>query len=251
MTPNHFDDDNYWANVEPFMFGDDRWAQAQQDARDVLNLTSVCPPAKILDLACGPGRHTHAFARLGHSVRAVDRSPHFIERANARTPMVLNQSIEYVLSDICSLPRQNGPRLAVMLFNSFGYSSSKDNSKLMKHIRDIIDDDCCFLISVAGKELIARDFRNLTSKMIDGRELKRRSEISAGWTHLTQHWTITEAGAESKQHTTVQELYSGIELSDLLRRSGFSTVQLFGDLKGRPYDNGATELVALARNDGP
>jgi SAM-dependent methyltransferase len=33
----------------------------------------LAPPGKVLDLACGMGRHAHHFAALGHPVLAVDR----------------------------------------------------------------------------------------------------------------------------------------------------------------------------------
>ena len=34
------------------------------------------PPGRVLDLACGGGRHAKHFAALGHAVTAVDREPH-------------------------------------------------------------------------------------------------------------------------------------------------------------------------------
>ena len=38
-----------------------------------------------------------------------------------------------------------------------------------------------------------------------------------------------------------------LELDSLLREAGFGSVKLFGDLKGRSYDQDAGRLVALAR----
>jgi SAM-dependent methyltransferase len=35
----------------------------------------LAPGSRVLDLACGPGRHARALAALGHRVEAVDRDP--------------------------------------------------------------------------------------------------------------------------------------------------------------------------------
>lgn len=39
----------------------------------------MIPPGRVLDVACGGGRHARFLARLGYSVTAVDREPQVIE----------------------------------------------------------------------------------------------------------------------------------------------------------------------------
>src|SRR2546427_1722798 len=41
-------------------------------------------PTRILDLACGQGRHAIELARRGYDVTGVDLSPYLLEVANAR-----------------------------------------------------------------------------------------------------------------------------------------------------------------------
>lgn len=42
-------------------------------------------------------------------------------------------------------------------------------------------------------------------------------------------------------------LYSAVELHDLLRRTGFDEVEIYGDFDGSSYDENAEKLVAVAR----
>ncbi len=54
---------------------------------------------RILDLACGYGRHALAFARRGFSVVGVDITPAYVEDAN-RTAAAEQLPVEFLLSDI-------------------------------------------------------------------------------------------------------------------------------------------------------
>lgn len=45
-------------------------------------------------------------------------------------------------------------------------------------------------------------------------------------------------------------LYSAVELASLLRECGFASTTVYGDLQGRPYDQEAALLVAVARTPG-
>jgi len=47
-------------------------------------LLALRPPARILDLACGQGRHTIELARRGYQVTGVDLSTYLLDVAAAR-----------------------------------------------------------------------------------------------------------------------------------------------------------------------
>ena len=46
-----------------------------QPSRWVSRFAPLVPAGRVLDLACGGGRHARLFASLGHPVLAVDRDP--------------------------------------------------------------------------------------------------------------------------------------------------------------------------------
>ncbi|MBF9034857.1 methyltransferase domain-containing protein [Rhodobacterales bacterium HKCCE2091] len=47
-------------------------------------LDGLAPPARILDLGCGPGIHAARMAAAGHVVTGIDASPGFVAAARAR-----------------------------------------------------------------------------------------------------------------------------------------------------------------------
>jgi 2-polyprenyl-3-methyl-5-hydroxy-6-metoxy-1,4-benzoquinol methylase len=69
-----FENDDFWRTFYPFMFADERFAATPDEVDRILALTQ-CSGGNVLDLCCGPGRHSVELARRGFQVTGVDRSP--------------------------------------------------------------------------------------------------------------------------------------------------------------------------------
>ncbi len=50
------------------------------------DVLALGPGSRLLDVGCGPGRHAHAFARLGVEVHGVDISATFVDLATRDAP---------------------------------------------------------------------------------------------------------------------------------------------------------------------
>ena len=77
---------------------------------------------RLLDVACGTGRHAAEFARLGWRVTGVDYSPDLLEHARGRS-----SEIDWHEQDMRELDVPGDPFDAVTcLFDSIGYPQSDD-----------------------------------------------------------------------------------------------------------------------------
>jgi len=68
-----FADESIWKDLYPFTFPESAFAVGDEQVEKILRLTGV-GRGKVLDLCCGPGRHTVALAKRGVAVTAVDRT---------------------------------------------------------------------------------------------------------------------------------------------------------------------------------
>jgi ubiquinone/menaquinone biosynthesis C-methylase UbiE len=75
-------------------------------------------PWKLMDVACGTGRHALEFAELGHEVTGVDYSPDLLELAHRNA----GDRVRLLEQDMRELEVDGGPFDAVTcLFDSIGY----------------------------------------------------------------------------------------------------------------------------------
>ena len=77
-----FADESFWEELYPFLFSAERRAAAPGEIDAVLALIDD-RPATLLDLCCGPGRHSVACAKRGIAVTGVDRSAFLLDKASA------------------------------------------------------------------------------------------------------------------------------------------------------------------------
>ena len=81
---------------------------------------------KILDLACGHGRHTVELARRGFSMTGQDLNAFFLHEAK-KAARRAEAKVRWVKSDIRQIPFQNEFDAVFNLFTAFGYFDSDDD----------------------------------------------------------------------------------------------------------------------------
>jgi ubiquinone/menaquinone biosynthesis C-methylase UbiE len=84
------------------------------------------PARRLVDLACGTGRHARALERLGHEVVGVDSSASMLEVARARGTAA-GSAVRFVEGDLRDLHVPGAPfDAATCLFDSIGYVQTNE-----------------------------------------------------------------------------------------------------------------------------
>ncbi|MFA4995602.1 MAG: class I SAM-dependent methyltransferase [Patescibacteria group bacterium] len=78
-------------------------ANLEKDTDFLVKALSLKQDDKILDIACGQGRHTNYLAQRGYHVDGTDFSEHLIKKAKESAVGLKGEKSEYFISDIMSL----------------------------------------------------------------------------------------------------------------------------------------------------
>jgi SAM-dependent methyltransferase len=241
-----FEDENFWRELYPYMFPPDRFSAATKEVECVLQLAHVTQGA-ILDLGCGPGRHSVEFAKRGFHVTGVDASRYLLERARERAEEFKVQ-VELVKDDMRHFRREAAFELVCILFTSFGYfEDDQENLQVVCNAHESLKPGGVLLIDVIGKERIARNWRDaLSSEFPDGTLLIQLPRVSRAWSRIASKWLLIR-DERSRTFQFEHTIFSARELQDLILSAGFETVEAFGNLQGAPYGLDAERLIAVAR----
>ncbi len=241
-----FENESFWRDTYALMFPEQRYLVAEEQVGNLIDLADF-KGHDVLDLCCGPGRHSVILAGLGYRVTGVDRTPFLLDKARARAREV-NVEIEWVLEDMRRFKRAEAFDLVINMFTSFGYFDDKqEDLQVLRNMHANLRPNGICVIDVIGKERLARIFTGTTSdENDDGTVLVQRHEIFDEWSRIRNEWILIKDGAV-KSYKFHHTIYSGQELKDRLMQAGFGDVVLYGDLLGNEYGYDSQRLIAVAR----
>ncbi len=203
------------------------------------------PGSRILDVACGRGRHARVFARRGYRVTGVDINPDVLEEARRRT-LREGLSVTYLQADMRNLPFASEFDGVINLFTSFGYFDTDE-----EHVRALTS--MCRALKPGG--WLVQDFLNASYVR---HHLVPHDERCYNGLHIVQERYIDEAGFLFKRITlrektrveTFVERVRLFELEDfkaMYRQAGLNLQACFGDYQGAPYRPDSPRLILYAR----
>ncbi|MDR1057938.1 MAG: class I SAM-dependent methyltransferase [Treponema sp.] len=263
-----FNDEYFWECYAPVMFDDKRWAEVSAAADGVTRLARLnlygadsggaekgARPAeregvKVLDLCCGFGRITAELARRGFTAAGVDLTESYLRTAREDAAHE-NLDIEYINADARSFRRPGAFDLAVNLYISFGYfEDPKDDRLMLRNVFESLKPGGTLIMETLGKEIAVRDFTRNEWFRRAGFLVLTEYEPVDSWGGLKNRWILIDSEGKRIEKTFTQRLYGATELRSLLRETGFSQVELYGNWDEAPYDEGAETLIAAARKQG-
>jgi ubiquinone/menaquinone biosynthesis C-methylase UbiE len=241
-----FENDSFWHDMYPHMFSETRLAMAVAEIEGIYALTNF-RGGRVLDLCCGPGRHSVELAKRGCQVTGVDRTPFLLEKAREKA-CADGVDVEWVEEDMRCFKRPEQYELAISMLTSLGYfDDPQEDILVLTNLYESLKAGGLCVMDMMGREILARDFHpTVSDKNADGSILVQRREVRDGWGRLHNERILIKGG-RAFTFSFHQRIFSGQELKEHMQRVGFQQVKLYGDLQGGEYDTKATRLVAVGR----
>lgn len=246
MKNSWYENDDFWETVAPLLFGENRWAATAMEVDQIVALLRVPATASILDMCCGPGRHALELARRHFCVTGVDRTAQYLEMAQKRAERE-GLSVEFVQEDMRHFCRPETFDGVLLVFTSFGYfEDPDDNRQVLVNVYTSLKKGGRLVIELMGKEVLARIFRERDWGEQDGVFHLEERKFNEDWSKIENRWIII-SDQTKKEFRFSHWIYSASELSALVKECEFSSVEVYGDLGGAPYDCTARRLVVVAQ----
>jgi len=199
----------------------------------ILNNTDISAGAKVLDMACGTGRHSILFAKKGFEVTAIDLSQNLLSIAK-RSALEEKVRIQFIRSDIRHFTLMNDFSLAVNLFTSFGYFETDDeNSKIIKNAYEHLTHKGYFVIDFLNRRFIENNLVAETNVEYKDRYISQKRRIEKD--RVIKQIAIRKNETEKIYHESVK-MYSKVELTNIISTAGFNIKAFFGDYSGNDFN---------------
>ena len=213
----------------------------------VLKRTGARPPAKVLDICCGIGRHSIELAGEGYDVTGVDLTRQFLTLAKGQAKKE-GLDIRFIRKAMDDLKDFQGKfDLVVNLFTSFGYYySRKKNESILKGMVSTVRPGGHFVIDInnlgnAINQFQQKDWHSLGDGfLLEQRELsKNKDKIKTDWIYLKKNLI--------KKYQFFLHLYTSGELKKMLKRAGLKDIRFFGSFEGKRVSAKSRRLIAVGR----
>ncbi|RSK31233.1 SAM-dependent methyltransferase [Hymenobacter metallilatus] len=189
------------------------------------------PTARLLDLACGKGRHSRYLSEQGFAVTGVDLSPHSIAAAR----QFGHERLHFQVHDMRD-PLPYGPfDLVLNLFTSFGYFEQEaENVVALRNAAAALRPGGKLVIDFLNTELTIKTLVTHETKTVDG-------TVYQLYRHFHNDFIVKEirfrddAGQEQYFEERVRALNQE-RFAEYFRMAGLRLAETLGDYQLGPFD---------------
>lgn len=198
---------------------------------------------KVLDLACGKGRHSVTLAHLGFDVTGLDISKNSIEHARQYE----SHNLKFHIHDM-RLPFNERFDGIFNFFTSFGYfENHEDNLKVLQSVSTMLNDDGTFVLDYLNVHHVKNNLVLTEKKTIDKIDFHISRTVKNGF--------IVKSIRVNDRQNNVNQLYfekvadfSKDDLSALLHKAGLTLSAVYGNYDLREFHpNSSPRLILVCK----
>jgi SAM-dependent methyltransferase len=239
---DYFDDD-FVRIYRPFLTP----RRTAREVAGVVEMLELPAGSRILDLACGWGRHAVALARMGYRITGVDASETLLRHA-ARRARSAGVEVEWVHGDVRVLPWREHFDAVVCLFSSLGYFlSDEEDLRALRAARDALRPGGRFLLDTMHRDAVVREFAERdwwTGENGEHVWVEREFDALAGVSHEWLRWRVPD-GAEGEKYHAIR-VRTATEWDRLLRQAQLEPEAWYGGWRQEPFTHRADKLIIVA-----
>ena len=213
--------------------------EAQQFIDNLVAHLQLKKESKLIDIACGKGRHATYFNKLGFDVIGVDLSENSITTAKQNE----NKKLQFFKHDMRNTFKANSFNVVTNLFTSFGYfEDKKDEQKAINAMAKNLKPDGILIIDFMNVKKVIDHLVNSEQKLIEqiifniSRKFKNN--------YIIKDISFSDNG----KNYHFQEKVRAITLSDFsnfISNAGMKIIDIFGNYKLEDFNAITSDRLIL------
>jgi SAM-dependent methyltransferase len=204
-------------------------SEAQKSLDSLALALDLAPNARVLDLACGKGRHSKYLAGKGYFVTGLDLSESSIEYAR----YFENERLEFFQHDMRKPFRSNYYDAVLNMFTSFGYfETDKEHLLALKNMQLNLKKDGKVLLDFFNSNWVRAHLVEWEEKQVDDIEFRIERKVEGGKVYKT----ISFDEGFQYRYTEMVRLFELADFQALFNACQLKITHTFGDYNLEEYD---------------
>ena len=213
--------------------------EAQVFIDNLIDYLQIHKGSKLIDIACGKGRHAKYFNKKGMDVVGVDLSQNSINTAKKDE----NKNLQFSAHDMRENYQENSFDIVTNLFTSFGYfENNKDEQKAINAMANNLKKEGILIIDfMNAKKVIANLVLN-EQKTINNIQFDITRQVKDGF--ILKDIRITD-GKEEQQFQEKVKAITLADYSEFITNAGLKIIDIFGNYKLDNFDEKISDRLIL------
>ena len=216
------------------LYKDRDFAEAENFITLLINYLKIQKDSKIIDLACGKGRHSVYLNKMGFEVLGLDLSQQSIEHNKQFENSSLKFEVHDMRDEILSELSTKKADAVLNLFTSFGYfEDENDDRKVFQSISNILKNDGYFVLDFLNAKWVENTLvrEEIISKEGIDFTIKKKIEDQ----HVIKDISFKDNGEDLHFFEKVK-LHTLEEMHVYAAEFNLERVQVFGDYHLNEFD---------------
>jgi SAM-dependent methyltransferase len=219
--------------------------RTEAEVSALVSLLGLDSTKKILDLACGYGRHTNRLAALGHSMTGIDLTLGFLDIAR-QDAIQRKVVVRYELGDMRSIRFEDEFDRVMLLFTSFGYFSDEENLQVLDKASKALIAGGLLVFDTLNRDAVSKDMRPYFVVEKEGNLMIDRLSFDCLQGRLYNKRIVIRNGVRKDKPYFVR-LYNPNEVKILISQAGLELQHFYGGWDGSEFSSGSHRMVVIAR----